>query len=78
MVLARISTDELPRLERDRFLELFGGVFEHAPWVAEAAFDAGPFHGIEAPSPAARLLVSLWYKKDACGFPGMTRIMPAL
>jgi 2-oxo-4-hydroxy-4-carboxy-5-ureidoimidazoline decarboxylase len=44
MVPARISTDELPRLERDRFVELFGGVFEHAPWVAEQAFDAGPFH----------------------------------
>jgi OHCU decarboxylase len=48
MVAARIATAELPRLERDRFLELFGGVFEHAPWVAEGAFAAGPFHSIEA------------------------------
>jgi 2-oxo-4-hydroxy-4-carboxy-5-ureidoimidazoline decarboxylase len=48
MVPARISTDELPRLQRDRFVELFGGVFEHAPWVAEQAFDAGPFHSVEA------------------------------
>jgi OHCU decarboxylase len=45
---ASISPDELKRLERARFVELFGGVFEHAPWVAERAFDAGPFHGIEA------------------------------
>ena len=35
MAPASISTDELQRLERDRFVELFGGVFEHAPWVAE-------------------------------------------
>jgi len=45
---APISADELQRLERERFVELFGGVFEHAPWVAERAFAAGPFHGIEA------------------------------
>jgi OHCU decarboxylase len=45
---ASISSDELQRLERARFVELFGGVFEHAPWVAERAFDAGPFHDIEA------------------------------
>jgi 2-oxo-4-hydroxy-4-carboxy--5-ureidoimidazoline (OHCU) decarboxylase len=37
MAPAPISSDELPRLERDRFIELFGGVFEHAPWVAERA-----------------------------------------
>lgn len=43
-----ISSDELQRLERDRFVELFGGVFEHAPWVAEQAFDAGPFASLEA------------------------------
>jgi OHCU decarboxylase len=42
------APDELQRLERERFVELFGGVFERAPWVAEQAFDAGPFHGIEA------------------------------
>jgi 2-oxo-4-hydroxy-4-carboxy-5-ureidoimidazoline decarboxylase len=43
-----ISPDELRRLDRARFVELFGAVFEHTPWVAEQAFDAGPFHTIEA------------------------------
>ena len=47
MVSAPISTDELQRLERDRFVQLFGGVFEQAPWVAEQAFEAGPFHSAE-------------------------------
>ena len=48
MAPARISSAELQRLERDRFVELLGGVFEHAPWVAEQAFDAGPFDDVEA------------------------------
>lgn len=48
MAPASISSEELQRLERDRFVALFGGVFEHAPWVAEQAFDAGPFRDLEA------------------------------
>ena len=28
-------------LSRTTFVDRFGGVFEHSPWVAEAAFDAG-------------------------------------
>jgi OHCU decarboxylase len=48
MAPAPISGDELQRLERDRFVELFGSVFEHAPWVAEQAYAAGPFDGGEA------------------------------
>jgi 2-oxo-4-hydroxy-4-carboxy-5-ureidoimidazoline decarboxylase len=45
---APISGNELQRLDRERFVELFGGVFEHAPWIAEQAFDAGPFPSIGA------------------------------
>ena len=48
MAPAPISSHQLQRLERDRFVQLFGGVFEHAPWVAEQAFAAGPFHSAEA------------------------------
>ncbi len=29
------------RLTRTLFVEKFGGVYEHSPWVAEAAYDAG-------------------------------------
>ena len=34
------------RMERDAFVERFGGVFEHSPWVAERAFELelGPAH----------------------------------
>ncbi len=28
-------------MDRDTFVATFGGVFEHSPWIAEAAFDAG-------------------------------------
>ena len=48
MPRAAISTKQLQGLEHDRFVELFGSVFEHAPWVAERAFDSGPFHSPEA------------------------------
>jgi 2-oxo-4-hydroxy-4-carboxy-5-ureidoimidazoline decarboxylase len=48
MAPASIASEELPRLERDRFVALLGGVFEHTPWVAEQAFEAGPFDGVEA------------------------------
>ena len=47
MAPAPIFSDELQRLEHDRFVQLFGGVFEHAPWVAEQAFAAAPFHSVE-------------------------------
>ena len=28
-------------LARGRFIEIYGGIYEHSPWVAEAVFDAG-------------------------------------
>jgi 2-oxo-4-hydroxy-4-carboxy-5-ureidoimidazoline decarboxylase len=34
------------KLDRDEFVTLFGAVYEHSPWIAEAAFEAGlaPHH----------------------------------
>jgi OHCU decarboxylase len=28
-------------LSRSQFIERFGGIFEHSPWIAESVFDAG-------------------------------------
>ncbi len=28
-------------LDRPKFVDTFGHVFEHSPWIAAAAFDAG-------------------------------------
>jgi OHCU decarboxylase len=34
------------QMDKDRFVTLYGGVFEHSPWIAERAFDLelGPAH----------------------------------
>ena len=34
------------QMTRDRFVERFGGIFEHSPWIADRAFDLelGPAH----------------------------------
>ena len=48
MTGASISPDALRHLDRARCVELFGGVFEHAPWVAAAAYGAGPFASLDA------------------------------
>lgn len=39
----RIRLDALNRADRAAFVAALDGVFEHSPWVAEAAFDARPF-----------------------------------
>lgn len=35
-------------MTRDAFVEAFGGVFEHSPWIAARAHAARPFAGIDA------------------------------
>jgi OHCU decarboxylase len=38
-----IRLDQINRADRAAFVAALGGVFEHSPWVAEAAYDARPF-----------------------------------
>lgn len=33
-------------MDRQRFTEALGGIFEHSPWVAEAAYPSGPFGSV--------------------------------
>ena len=33
-------------LSREELIEAFGSTFEHSPWIAEAAFEAGAFQGV--------------------------------
>ena len=40
--------DELNASTRDDFVAAIGNIFEHAPWVAEAAFGARPFATVAA------------------------------
>lgn len=40
-----ITIAALNALARDAFVDLLAEVYEHSPWVPEAAFDRGPFAG---------------------------------
>ena len=35
-------------LDRDAFVALLGGIFEHSPWVAAASWEARPFASVDA------------------------------
>ena len=41
--MAQITLDELNRMDQRAFVAALGDIFEHAPWVAEAAHAARPF-----------------------------------
>lgn len=42
------ASDRLAALDHASFLALAGPVFEHSPWVAQRAWAARPFDGVEA------------------------------
>ena len=44
----KLSIDKVNALDRDAFVERFGGLYEHSPWAAEAASDRRPFAHREA------------------------------
>lgn len=43
-----MTLPQLNRLSRDEFTRLVGPVFEHSPWIAEAAWANRPFATVEA------------------------------
>ena len=45
---ARVSLDQLNSLNAAGFTQSLSGVFEHAPWVAEAARGSAPFSTVAA------------------------------
>ena len=46
--MAQITLDEINRMDRGGIVDALGDVFEHAPWVAEVAYDARPFADLGA------------------------------
>src|ERR1700753_263804 len=44
----RLGIDDTRHLDRDAFVAQFGGVFEATPWIAAAAWDAGPYASVAA------------------------------
>jgi 2-oxo-4-hydroxy-4-carboxy-5-ureidoimidazoline decarboxylase len=43
-----ISVHDINRMDEDEFVETFGDIAEHAPWVAAEAADRRPYHSREA------------------------------
>jgi OHCU decarboxylase len=43
----KITVDRVNRLSREGFVERFGGLYEHSPWVAEQAYGGRPFNGFD-------------------------------
>ena len=41
------TLDQLNRVSKDAFVAALSGIFEHSPWVAEAAAELRPFAGID-------------------------------
>ena len=39
----KITLEEVNDLDREEFVRRFGSLYEHSPWVAEAAFEERPF-----------------------------------
>jgi 2-oxo-4-hydroxy-4-carboxy-5-ureidoimidazoline decarboxylase len=39
----RYAISELNQLEREGFIQIIGPIFEHSPWIAEAAWQKRPF-----------------------------------
>jgi OHCU decarboxylase len=44
----RLGIEDAIRLDRETFVTRFGGVFEATPWIAGAAWDAGPHRSVAA------------------------------
>ncbi|MDQ0511379.1 2-oxo-4-hydroxy-4-carboxy-5-ureidoimidazoline decarboxylase [Ancylobacter amanitiformis] len=58
----RISLDTLNGLDRAAFVAALDGIFEHAPWVAEAAAIERPFAGIA--DLHAALMAAVWARPE--------------
>ncbi len=43
-----VTVAALNRMDRDTFVGVLAGIFEHSPWVADAAWPGVPFSGVTA------------------------------
>jgi len=42
-----VSLNEVNGMDRVAFVDTLGGVFEHSPWIADAAWERGPFATVD-------------------------------
>ena len=45
--MEKITLDKVNNLEREEFVERFGSLYEHSPWVAEGASEQRPFENLD-------------------------------
>ena len=46
-VKEKLTIDQVNDLSKGQFVQRFSSLYEHTPWVAEAAWDERPFGGVE-------------------------------
>jgi 2-oxo-4-hydroxy-4-carboxy-5-ureidoimidazoline decarboxylase len=46
--IMRTTLDELNSMPADTFVDMLSGIFEHSPWVAQAAEPQRPFQSVDA------------------------------
>lgn len=46
-------------LDRDEFLERFGGVYEHSPWIAEQVYDEGLTNQADQPARLSQAMIEV-------------------
>ncbi len=78
---------EINAMDRTAFVQKFGGIFEHSPWVAEQAWDRKPFTTLDAMhgamvdvarmAPAPQQLALLQAHPDLAGKEAQTGAMTA-
>ena len=56
--MSRYSMEAVNAMARGAFVDAFGGIFEHSPWVAERAWERRPFESAEALLEAMRAVVA--------------------
>lgn len=49
--------EKLNEYSNDQFVELFGEIFEHSPWIAQKAAETKPFNTVEEPFETMRRIV---------------------
>ena len=57
-MITRVSVTDVNGMDRPTFVDRFGGIYEHSPWVAEKAWAARPFSDREMLAAAMRDAVS--------------------
>ncbi len=62
------AIDEISALSEAVFIRAFGGIYEHSPWVAEAAYARRPLESLDALESAMRSVVANAAARKRVGF----------